>query len=257
MRAGLVGNMINKELVKLRFEKNLRTYDNSAVVQRKMAKILAEKIASLCGTSFSKIFEFGVGTGFLTRDIIEKIDFDEYCANDIMEESGDYVKKIIKNAKFLQGDIEKIEPGGKYGLIISNAVMQWVLDFDDVILKMKNHLNEGGYFAFTTFGEKNYSEIKETTGLALNYLKSETLRQKCEKYFDILYLEEEIETLYFDSPLDVLRHIKSSGTNGLKPLKWTFSKLKSFEHFYFENFRENNKVKLTYNPIFVVLRAKM
>ena len=58
--------MINKELVKLRFEKNVRTYDNSAVVQRKMAKILAEKISSLCGTEFSKIFEFVVGTGFLT-----------------------------------------------------------------------------------------------------------------------------------------------------------------------------------------------
>ena len=249
--------MINKELVKLRFEKNLRTYDNSAVVQRKMAKILAEKISSLCGKEFPKIFEFGVGTGFLTRDILEKIRFDEYCANDIMAESGDYVKRIIKNVKFLQGDIEKIEPEEKFDLIVSNAVMQWVLDFDEVVLKMKNHLNEGGYFAFTTFGERNYFEIKETTGLSLNYLKSDTLRQKCEKYFDILYLEEEIASLYFDSPLDVLRHIKSSGTNGLKPLQWTFSKLKSFKKFYLENFKENNKVKLTYNPIFVVLRAKM
>ena len=129
--------MINKELVKLRFEKNLRTYDNSAVVQRKMAKILAEKISSLCGTEFSKIFEFGVGTGFLTRDILEKISFDEYCANDIMAESGDYVKRIIKNVKFLQGDIEKIEPDEKFDLIVSNAVMQWVLDFDEVVLKMK------------------------------------------------------------------------------------------------------------------------
>ena len=95
----------------------------------------------------------------------------------------------------------------------------------------------------------NYETVPEPT--------TATLRQKCEKYFDILYLEEEIASLYFDSPLDVLRHIKSSGTNGLKPLQWTFSKLKSFEKFYLENFKENNKVKLTYNPIFVVLRAKM
>lgn len=249
--------MINKELVKLRFEKNLSTYDNSALVQRKMAGILVQKITALCGSRFSKIFEYGVGTGFLTRNILEKISFDDYCANDIMEESGDYVKRIIKNVKFLHGDIERIEPDDKYDLIVSNAVMQWVLDFDDVILKMKKHLNDGGCFAFTTFGEKNYYEIKETTGLSLNYLKVETLQQKCEKYFDILYLDEEIAKLYFDTPLDVLRHIKTSGTNGLKPLQWTFSKLKSFEKYYLENFKENDKVKLTYNPIFVVLRAKM
>ena len=128
--------MINKELVKSRFKKNLHTYNDSAVVQRKMAKILAEKISSLCGTNFHKIFEFGAGTGSLTHDVLEKINFDEYCANDIMSESADFVKKIILNAKFLQGDIEKTEPEGKFDLISSNAVMQWVLDFEDVVFKM-------------------------------------------------------------------------------------------------------------------------
>lgn len=249
--------MLDKTLVKLRFKKNLNTYDNSALVQKNMAYVLCEKVCELCGHEFKKIFEFGVGTGFLTKNVLKKINFEKYCANDIMEESQEYVKSIIRNTKFLCGDIEKLRVEEKFDLVLSNAVMQWVLGIDELLLKMRGCLNEDGCFAFTTFGEKNYFEIKETTGLSLNYLKSDTLRHKCEKYFDVLFFEEDISTMYFDSPLDVLRHIKESGTNGLKPLSWTFSKLKNFEKFYKENFSENAKVKLTYNPIYVVLKPKI
>ncbi len=248
--------MLDKNLVKNRFKKNLATYDNSAFVQRIMARILAEKICECGGNEFKKIFEFGVGTGFLTKDILEKMKFDEYCANDIIEDSENYVNHIIRNAKFLSGDIESLPVEDKFDLIASNAVMQWVIDAPELLLKMKNSLNSGGYFAFTTFGENNYAEIKETTGLSLSYLKAETLKQLCEKDFEILYFDEDISTLYFDSPIEVLKHIKNSGTNGLKPLSWTFSKLKNFEKFYKENFTENNKVKLTYHPIYVVLKPR-
>lgn len=248
--------MANKSLIKLRFKKNLKTYDNSAVVQKNMARFLAGKISELCGKNFKRIFEFGVGTGFLTKDILEKINFEEYFANDIMEESEDFVKHIIRNVQFFAGDIESIKLENDFDLIVSNAVLQWIFDIDELLLKMKKSLKEDGYFAFTTFGQKNYTEIKETTGLSLTYLKSDTLRQKCEKYFDVLYFEEDISTLYFDSPIDVLKHIKGSGTNALSSQSWTFSKLKNFEKFYRLNFSENNKVKLTYNPIYVVLRVK-
>lgn len=248
--------MLDKNLVKIRFRKNLKTYDNSALIQRKMADVLVSKIIHHCGNKFGKIFEFGVGTGFLTKVLIPKIDFNEYCANDIMEEAQDYVKKIIRNAKFLFGDIESLPLEEKFDLIISNAVMQWVLDAEELLSKIRYSLNEEGYFAFTTFGESNYREIKETTGLSLNYLKSDRLKQLCEKDFELLYFEEDVVTLYFDSPISVLKHIKHSGTNGLKPLSWTYSKLKNFEKFYKDNFSENSQVKLTYNPIYMVLKAR-
>ena len=248
--------MLDKNLVKNRFKKNLETYDNNAVVQRSMAKILTEKICEYCGSEINKIFEFGVGTGFLTKDIIEKIKFDEYCANDIIEDSEDYVKHIIKNVKFLSGDIENMDVEDKFDLIASNAVMQWVIDAEELLHKMKANLNASGYFAFTTFGPDNYIEIKEATGLSLNYLKSDTLKQLCEKDFEIIYFDEDISKLYFDTPMDVLKHIKNSGTNGLKPLSWTFSKLKNFENFYKKNFTENNQVTLTYHPIYMILKCK-
>ena len=246
--------MINKNLVKFRFKKSITTYDNSAVIQKEMAHKLMDKIVEHCGTHFHKVFEFGAGTGFLSKNIPDRINFDEYFANDIIEESEFCIKNIIKNAKFLPGDIEKINIKNTFDLILSNAVMQWIYDTDELLFKITNNLKKGSYFAFTTFGEKNFQEIKQTTGIALDYLKTETLKAKCENFFEIVDFEENLEMLYFDKPLDVLKHIKYSGTNGIKTLNWTVSKLKAFEEYYRQNFSSGNKVTLTYNPLYVVLK---
>lgn len=247
--------MINKDLVKFRFQKSIDTYDNSAVIQKEMAHSLIEKILDNCGNSFDKVFEFGVGTGFLSKNMLNRISFKEYCANDIIEESEFCIKNIINDVKFFAGDIEKIELDEKFNLVVSNAVMQWIVDTDELLLKIRNNLVQDGWFAFTTFGEQNYKEIKETTGVALNYLKSETLKEKCSHNFEIVYFEENLQTLYFNTPLDVLKHIKYSGTNGIKTLNWTVSKLKSFEEYYKKCFSAGERVSLTYNPVFVILKA--
>lgn len=248
--------MLDKNLVKVRFKKNLKTYEKSASVQAQMAGILSLKISECCGKNFNKIFEFGAGTGGLTKRLIKNIDFEQYLANDIMEESKEYVKKILHNANFITGDIEKVQIDEKFDLVVSNAVMQWIPDIEELLPKLRKLISDEGYFAFTTFGELNYAEIKETTGLSLHYLKSERLKQLCEKDFEIIYYDEDIVNLYFNSPIDVLKHIKYSGTNGLKSLSWTYTKLKHFEKFYKENFSIQSKVKLTYNPVYVILKAK-
>lgn len=248
--------MINKDLVKFRFRKSVETYDSSAVVQKEMAQRLIDKILANCGKEFDKVFEFGVGTGFLSKNILNEIGFKEYYANDIIEESEFCIKNIINDAKFLPGDIEKIQIKDNFNLILSNAVMQWIVDVDELLLKIKNNLASDGYFAFTTFGEQNFKEIKETTGVSLNYLKSDTLKEKCEKDFEIVYFEENLQTLCFNSPLEVLKHIKYSGTNGIKSQNWTPQKLKDFDGFYRKSFCMGDKVMLTYNPIYVILRAK-
>lgn len=248
--------MINKDLVKFRFKKSVETYDSSAIIQKEMANLLIDKILSNCSKEFSKVFEFGVGTGFLSKNILNEIKFEEYYANDIIEESEFCIKNIINSAKFLPGDIEKIDIEEKFDLVLSNAVMQWISDVDELLLKIRKNLNDNGYFAFTTFGEQNFKEIKETTGVSLNYLKTETLKEKCDCEFEIVYFEENIQTLCFDTPLEVLKHIKYSGTNGIKAQNWTTKKLKDFDEFYRKSFSVGEKVMLTYNPIYVILKPK-
>ena len=248
--------MINKDLVKFRFNKSVKTYNETAVIQKEMAKKLTDKIIVFCNNRFDKIFEFGAGTGFLSQNIVNQIEFNEYYANDIIEESEYCIKNIINTAKFLSGDIEKIDISEKFDLVVSNAVVQWVSDLDELLHKIRTNLSDDGYFAFTTFGEQNYHEIRETTGVSLDYLKTETLKEKYSAEFEIVFFEESIQTLFFNTPLDVLKHIKNSGTNSVKTANWTMSKLKTFDEFYKKSFSSGNKVLLTYHPIFVVLKAK-
>lgn len=248
--------MIDKELVKSRFEKSIETYDKTAIVQKKMAEELTENICEYCGTDFQDIFEFGSGTGFLTNCINKNIKYKSYTANDIVEKSEKFIKEIIPTCKFIPGDIESIDIDAQFDLILSNASMQWIGNLDDLLLKFKKMLKPEGYFAFTTFGDQNFSEIKETTGLALNYLKTETFIQKIEKYFTISFIEERTTTILFDTPFDILKHIKNSGTNGIQTINWTVKKLRDFERYYSLRFSKNGKVRLTYNPIFVILIHK-
>lgn len=248
--------MINKNLVKLRFKNSIQTYDDTAIIQKEIAHVLIDKIIENCGNSFDNIFEFGAGTGFLSKNIIEKLHFKEYYANDIIEEAEYCIKNIIDDVKFLAGDIEKIEINKKFNLLVANAVIQWISNLNELFNKLYTNIENNGHFAFTTFGEQNFKEIKETTGVSLNYLKTETLKEKCSNHFEIIHFEEVIQTLYFSSPLDVLKHIKYSGTNGIKTLNWTQTKLKEFDKYYRENFGTNNQVMLTYNPIFVILKPK-
>ena len=65
-----------------------------------------------------------------------------------------------------------------------------------------------------------------------------------------------MQTLYFNTPLEVLKHIKYSGTNGLKSLNWSVKKLREFDKYYRESFGINSKVTLTYNPVYMILKAK-
>lgn len=248
--------MINKNLVKQRFNKSSKTYNDSAIIQKEMAKKLVDEIVSNCDKNFETIFEFGAGTGFLSKKVLEKLNFKKYFANDIIEESEFCIKNIIENSIFLSGDIEKIKLEKTFDLVISNAVIQWINDLDALLSKIKNNLNPNGYFAFTTFGTQNYKEIRETTGVTLDYLKSETLKEKCMSEFEIVYFEEQTQTLFFDTPIEVLKHIKFSGTNSIKSLNWTKSKLKEFENFYKKTFNIQNKVMLTYHPIYVILKRK-
>ena len=65
---------MNKDLIKKRFSKNLKTYNENAKVQKRMA----EKLIQLCKkNNYKKILEIGCGTGFLTECICAKLKFEE------------------------------------------------------------------------------------------------------------------------------------------------------------------------------------
>jgi len=239
---------MNKQLVKQRFSRSLKTYSACAVVQKQMAKNLAGMIE---GTEYRNILEIGCGTGFVTEIINKKINYFRYDAVDIVSECESYIKSISPEINFINADVETFIPDKKYNLIISNAALQWLEDLPAFISRINKTLAPDGIFALTLFGKEHFKELNFLQNPGLHYYTVSELNHICSEY-KILNIKTEIITLDFNNPREVLYHIKNTGVNALEEEKWTKSNLVDFETKYSNRCKDG--IKLTYNPAYILLK---
>ncbi len=229
------------------FEKAKTTYRKNAHVQKQMAKFLISNLIKHFNNDFNKILEIGAGTGFLTDEIYKKIKFDEITLNDLTDNFTNHSPN-----SYLKGDILKVNLKNDYDLILSNAVFQWIENFDELFSKLHSSIKKGGICSFSYFGYQNFSQIKDITGIGLSYPNLDEIIKK--QGFEILYFEEELKTLYFESVKELLYHIKLTGVKA-KKLSWTKCDLINFEKSYQEKYMDNQGYELTYHPIYYILKA--
>lgn len=241
---------INPKLIKNQFQKSIDTYNESAIVQKLMAEKLVTQTAKF-QTEFNNILELGSGSGLLTNEINKSFKFNKYFANDLVEKSKNYVQKIIPDANFYCGNAQKINPTQKMDLIISNAMFQWFKNINPNTYKKL--LNSKGILAFSSFSPENFKEIRELTGLSLDYKRIDELQQIFEKDFEIIHKEEFTHVMKFSTPLELLAHMKNTGVNSLTAKHWTFKEVKKFCDNYSKKFP---KITLTYAPIIFICRKK-
>ena len=184
---------LNTQSIKSRFEKSMDKYDENAVVQKESAEKLAAETAKI-RKNFDVILETGSGTGLLTQEIKKHLIFKTYYANDLVEKSRTYVTKIIPQAKFIHGNAVKINVPQKPDLIISNAMFQWFNKLENITGRCKTVLNKDGILAFSTFGPENFIELKNLSGLTLNYRSKEEIIKTLEADFEVIHYEEYIRS---------------------------------------------------------------
>lgn len=249
--------MVNKELVKKRFEKSIETYAQNAVVQKQMAKNLVSNLVQLKGNRFDKALEIGCGAGLLTENILGKLSSSQLFVNDITDAAQEKIKELSSDLKFIQGDCELIELPQELDLVISNSTFQWISNLDLLLDKISHNLNPNGIIAFTTFGEKNLHQIKNITGNSLNYYEQKEIEHRLCKNFDMIYSSSEIIHLEFDSANDILKHLKLSGVNAVESTGWTKQDLRNFRGQYIENYKNaRGKLILTYHPMYFIAQQK-
>lgn len=231
----------------MNFVKAKDTYRKNAVVQGKMAKKLIAETLHKCGADFKTVFEIGAGTGLLSDTVSEKLNYEKLFLNDLTENFTG-----ITPFKYYKGDILKINIKEKFDLIISNAVFQWIKDKEKLFNKLFNLLNSGGILAFTTFGSENFNQIKDTASFSLDYTDLTPYIKKTG--FEILYFEEELETLYFNDVRNILEHIKLTGVGANANCLWTKHKYEMFKEKYLESFSDTNGVALTYHPLYFICK---
>ena len=228
--------------IKKQFEKSMNDYDKNALVQETMASKMVNAVNQI-KKDFNTILELGAGTGLATKKIVESFKFENYYAND---------KACMGNAYCIFANATKIKITQKADLIISNAMFQWFEDLEKAIIQIKRLMANEAILAFSTFSPENFKQIKDITGLTLNYKTSEEIKNILKQNgFEVFYCEQFKQELEFDNPLQLLAHMKKTGVNSLSEKVWTVKKVKDFCDRYKKLYPST---RITYSPIIVVAK---
>ncbi len=258
--------IFDKDLVKKRFAEHLDDYDRLSVVQRNVCKHLSGVLKEIiqnnplpdgCG------YEVGAGTGFLTKYILDYYPNLKWYINDLVADTEPFINQIIekteaKDIHYLWGDAEKLFPRDNISLFVSCSAMQWFNSIEAYIKGLSSHIVKDGIVAFTIFGEKNFIEVRNSSGgVGLDYPTIDDVKYWGEQCgLELLVSEDYCEQIWFDTPKDVLDYIKQSGMNGNGARKWTRQDFELFCQKYDDNFRDDRGVVLTFNPLLFIFKAK-
>ncbi|MEG0039701.1 MAG: malonyl-ACP O-methyltransferase BioC [Bacteroides sp.] len=249
---------MNKQLIAHRFSKATDTYTREAVVQQKIAgKMIQLLHRHLPNRHPKRVIEFGCGTGIYSRLILQTLQPEQLLLNDICSEMKHCCSDLLGHGvSFVEGDAEVLPFPKETELITSCSTLQW-FDTPDVFFRRCNEsLSASGYFAFTTFGQENMREIKELTSNGLSYRSLNELKTSLSPLYDIVHAEEEIVPMHFDTPMQVLYHLKQTGVTGTGGHTWTRQSLNEFCQQYVSRFTHNEAVTLTYHPIYIIAKKK-
>jgi malonyl-CoA O-methyltransferase len=251
---------IDKEIIRKRFAKSWQTYNQHASVQLEICQKLTGSLQDKRLSNFESILEVGCGSGLLTRELLKQTKIRHYYANDLTGEQKTGITQIFRqfrfsNWSFLEGDAEVIDFPQQLDGVISTSTVQWFNDLPAFIPKVHQVLNTKGIFAFSTFGPGNFSEIKSTCQQGLSYYSTDEIQEMLAKYFDVELIHDEKTRLHFNSPIEILHHIKNTGVNAVANAStWNRRKLQEFEQNY--PVSDKNDFVLTYHPIIILAKKR-
>lgn len=235
------------------FSRSASFYNQNAVIQKKMAEHLCLLLTHY-GNSFSVISELGSGTGLLTMELKKVLTWDTIHLFDLQEIHCSWPEACIH-----QCDLNEVAHFPDSDLIVSGATLQWISDIPALFEKIHAalHLRQG-LFCFSTFALNHFQEIRSVTGLTLNYHSGEEMLHLLQKSgFTPLYMEQSLHTQWFQSPMDILKHMKKTGVNRVTvhELKNPRARIQKFCQDY-ERFHSPLKgYPLTWRPLYCIARA--
>ncbi len=157
--------MFDKKTTRLHFERAADTYDASAVLQKEIAKRLAERLDYIKYTP-KTVLDVGSGTGFVTQDLLKRYPKSSVIALDLAhsmarksQQQGGWFRKplaVCADAEQLPLKSDSIE------LLISSLMLQWSNDLKQTFSGFHSALAPNGLLLFSTFGPETLREMRES-----------------------------------------------------------------------------------------------
>ncbi|QZE13716.1 methyltransferase domain-containing protein [Halosquirtibacter laminarini] len=247
---------IKKSHVSKCFEKGFTTYDDKATVQDMVAQNLVKQLSFLPQKQ-QHTFEIGSGSGKLTNYYLQKFSPNKYTINDIVQNMFPTVESIVRTYKVplierCMGDIESIQVPNSATLIISSSVFQWIENLNKLFDKLSKTQRSGDHLAFSIYTKGTFSTFHKAADCGLQYHRHEEIIKMIEKKYEVIHDYNESIELQFESPREILLHMKETGVNGVGT-QWTKSKHLNF----IKNYPKDGKFyTLKYNPSYFILKKK-
>lgn len=162
---------LDKRLARAAFERAARSYDDAAVLQREVARRMAERLQYLkCEPK--RILDAGSGTGYGAQVLRE-----HYPSATIIEL--DFALEMLRVAARrvwwktlsdrlrgrhtlrIAADVERLPLAAEsVAMVWSNMTLQWCNDLDRAFSEARRVLMPNGLFLFTTFGPDTLKELR-------------------------------------------------------------------------------------------------
>ncbi|MEI6647435.1 MAG: malonyl-ACP O-methyltransferase BioC [bacterium] len=241
-----------------RFSRSLATYQEAAVVQKRMASALNEILTQTTSKRvFETVLELGCGTGLLTDAFASCFTWEKFYLYDLIAECSRYHEHRT-NTQFHVADINVFDAYPQADLILSGATFQWIHDIDALLIRLGHALKPGGILAFTSFAPGNLMEVSAVTGSSLSYFTEPQLCNTLTKAgFHVSAFETQIMIEHFFSPRAVLAHLKATGVTATSENRvWTKASLQAFEEQYHALKTADGLYPLTYTPLYCVAEKR-
>lgn len=249
---------MDKQLISKQFSKAISTYDHQAFIQHQIAHRMLLLMQKAGIPTQARIVEFGCGTGYFSRLLIDTFRPSSLLINDLSPTMYQAVAPLLSpTVSFKAFDAETANFPTETQILCSCSALQWFNSPATFFARSVNCLSKDGYLVFSTFGPNNFQELKALTGRGLHYYSRNILEDALRLYYDICLSTEEVLVQHFETPLSLFRHLKETGVNGiadqpLSPAK--FAQLCTNYQKLYSN--SNGGVNLTYHPIYIIAQKR-
>lgn len=211
--------IIDKERAADRFGSHRETYDSNTPVQKAIVDALVADIYRTgsnrqLAAEGSSCLEIGCGTGSLSRQLARLTSQGFLHLWDIAE----CPPEDIPASQFKSCDAELQicrTPSGRFDAIASASTIQWFNSPRRFIAECLRVLRPGGLLILTAFVRGNMHELTAAGASTLNLPDERRWRAMIPSAFEIVSWTTEDYDMAFPEPVDVLRHLRLSGVNGL------------------------------------------
>ncbi len=150
----------DKRRIEESFSKASRTYDQFAVLQRKVAEQLCKWAPSLGG----RVLDIGCGTGYCLLNFAKRSNVSSLVGLDLaypmLAETRKKSVKAHSNIQFSQADMENLPfPHGAFDTVVSSLALQWAGDIRQWFKESARVLSNRGNLLVASLGAKTLGEL--------------------------------------------------------------------------------------------------